>query len=286
MSLSDGYQSLDKNFIDYEQWNPADFKFSLRGPAFDHENEIYFSAIGAAQTFGRFVHVPYTKMIADDFNIKCLNLGTAGAGPSYFSNSPKAIDLINKSKFCIIQILSGRSVANSLFTLGVNQGTLTNNELQSQNWELSENAYRKILQTKDDIFLSALKAETRLNYIFEMILLLKMIKVPKILFYFSERKVDYKENNADIGGYFGAFPHFINGKIIGVIKNYADEYIEAISRKGLPQPIFNKQGEPELIWNEKDFPNVKYRYHNNYYPSPEMHEIAYHCLINTLKKYK
>jgi len=281
---NEGYQSVDKNFIDYELWKPGNLKFSIRGPAFNLVDENYFTAVGAAQTFGRFAHIPYTKLIADEIKIKCLNLGASGAGPSYFSKSTQSLELINKSKFCIVQILSGRSVSNSLFTLGSNQGTLVNNEHPSENWEYSENAYRKILNSKDKIFLTSLKAETRFNYVLEMISLLKLIKVPKILFYFSERRVDYKENNTDLGGFLGSFPHFINGKIIEKLKNYTDEYVEAISREGLPQPIFNRLGEPELIWNEKDFPNIKFRHHNNYYPSPEMHKIAFHNLINIVNK--
>ncbi|CAN1527473.1 hypothetical protein MCERE10_02061 [Burkholderiaceae bacterium] len=284
ISVNEGYQAVDAAFIDYELWSPPGLGCKLRGPQFDINSNDYFSVVGAAQTFGRFCQKPYPMIISEKIGLKCLNIGMSGAGPSFFSKSEGAIELINKSKFCIVQVLSGRSIANSIFELGKNHGQVKNKE-DNTDFEFSEFAYSKLLKYKNKFYLEALRSENRYNYVLEMIELLSLINVPKIFFYFSDRDLDYKEDISNIGNYWGSFPHFINSDVIKILKKYVDEYIESTIRVGLPQAIFDNAGMPCLIWDEKVFPSVKFRYHNNYYPSPEMHAAASSSLINVLSKY-
>ena len=274
-NVNQGYQDADKNFINYELWNPFTDSFApIRGPQFDMGCKPYFSTIGAAQTFGRFVTDPFPILISKKIQLEVLNLGFSGAGPSFFLKSQEIINFINKSKFCIIQIPSGRSVENSIFATSTNQGLLIEKKDPGKTEHFAEYAYQKLISMGNLELLSSIRNETRLNYLYEMIELLSLIKVPKILFYFSQRDTDYQEGLGNIGEYLGQFPHFVNEKMINVIKKYADNLVKSISSEGLPQPIFDSNGVPQLIWEESKFPTVKYRYHNNYYPSPEMHKTA------------
>ncbi len=125
-----------------------------------------------------------------------------------------------------------------------------------------------------------------------MISLLKKIKTPKILFWFSVRHPKYQENynpNARykefirskisnvletvsqnrIGFFLGYapekyiyenFPHLINEQMMEVLKPHSDAYVECVTQVGLPQTLINFQGEKVGT--------------DNYYPSPKMHQEA------------
>lgn len=205
--MNAGYQNEDQNIIDYELWKIPGMGLSFRGPAFDIKPSGYFTAIGAAQTFGRFVPVPYPREIAQEIGLPCLNLGYSGAGPTFFTDRPPLIDLINQSRFAIVQVMSGRSVSNSCFTVQANQG------LSAPIWKgahepaaFAEQAYEEYLTHHSVEEVMRLRAEIRVNYIEKMQQLMAAIRVPKVLLYWSTRKPNYGDGVAHIGEYWEGCP--------------------------------------------------------------------------------
>ncbi len=270
--MNRGYQIADQRAFDYSLWRLPGSSVDLRGPCSVDLASAYFVALGAAQTFGRFVPKPYVSLLEDHLAIPGVNLGISGAGPSFFLRNNDFLEVLNNAKFVIIQVMSGRSVENSEFELGANQGVLRQRK-GAGNFVFAESAYQKLLIEADIETLIRVRTETRSRYINEMISLLQMIKRPKTLLWFSTRSPEYSENLLEIGGYLGCFPHFVNRSVVDQIAPFADSYVEVVSRRGLPQPIFDLETKkPSLVWPADLFPNVKLRYHNNYYPSPEMHE--------------
>jgi hypothetical protein len=270
--MNRGYQEADKRVCDYQLWRLKGTSLDLRGPGPADLTSRYFVALGAAQTFGRFVPRPYVSILQDCLAIPGINMGASGAGASFFLRDPIILETLKNAEFVILQVMSGRSVENSEFELGVNQGTLRRRNRKGD-FVFAEYAYRQLLSEAEVEKLVRIRAETRHRYIEEMISLLQLIKSPTTLLWFSTRPPEYNENASDIGGYLGDFPHFINRSVIEQIAPYADAYVEIVSKRGLPQPIFDiETREPSLVWPEELFPGVKLRYHNNYYPSPEMHE--------------
>ena len=123
MTVNRGYQHEDINIIDYALTTPAGSKVDLRGPVPDLDKP-YIVALGAAQTFGRFVERPYSAIIQEKTGMPVLNLGMSGAGPSFFLLRPELMSLINRSALAIVQVMSGRSTSNSRMTVEVNQGVV------------------------------------------------------------------------------------------------------------------------------------------------------------------
>jgi len=66
----------------------------------------------------------------------------------------------------------------------------------------------------------------------------------------------------------------VNREIVDRLRRHADRYVECISRRGLPQPLFDRFGNPASF--KLTFPADEQlnRSENRYYPSPEMHEAA------------
>ncbi len=120
-----------------------------------------------------------------------------------------------------------------------------------------------------------LRAEIRLNYIEKMQQLMAAIRVPKILLYWSTRTPDYVSGTVHLGEFWGEFPHFVNQAVIDELRPLADEYVEVVTKEGLPQPLRHKEtGEPYEVFPADRFPGVSRRDANSYYPSPEMHRRA------------
>ncbi|NEQ40037.1 MAG: hypothetical protein F6K40_28860 [Okeania sp. SIO3I5] len=275
------YQKNDQNLIDYQLYQFQDLE--LRGPKSNYENNI--SYLGAAQTFGRYCLNPFPRILGDKLKIGTLNFGAGGIGPSYFIEQPLIIDSANKSKLVVVQFVSGRSVSNSVYeSLG---GAVVVRRIDNQKMR-SENAIKDLIDGKDKRgleknFLKDLIAETRQNYVTEMIELLNAIKVPKVLFWFSVRTPQYQESygknlihklsefvekksknrigilrsRSPLNSLFGEFPQLVNQEMIEQIKPHSDFYVECVTKVGLPQKLIDFNGNKKGV--------------NRYYPSPEMH---------------
>jgi hypothetical protein len=277
-----GYQRDDRDIVDYQLWQMGDQK--LRGPEPDR-TKPYFAALGAAQIFGRFGPRPFPQLIADQTGMPALNLGMSGAGPSFFLQREEMIEAANRAQFVIVQLMSGRSVSNSKAVLANNQGVMWLRDDPHAPALFAEDIYRHLLQTLSAVELAELRAESREIYLEETQALLERIERPKILLYWSKRPVDYEDGLGDLASYWGDFPHFVNRDVIEMLRPFADHYVEVVTNRGLPQPLFHREtGAPVLMWPEDRFPNVHLREHNHYYPSPDMHEDAATALMPAVTK--
>lgn len=286
--MTEGYSSVDWEVVDYQTYcldpEVIDLQTNagllLRGPRPQNlEERAYFTCIGAAQTFGRFCEKPYPTLLQEKLDIPTINMGRGGAGPSFFSkDNDKFLKYINNARFAIIQVMSGRSESNSLFhSRGLGFYTRVSDGASIG----CDEAFRELLKKNDVNYIKKIVAETRHNWISSYRDLLEKIKIPKILFWFSVRKPHYREKYHNIHTLFGEFPQLVNSDMILQIRNFCDEYVECITRKGLPHFLINRfTGKPIRIndpwggtWTE-----------NWYYPSPEMHRDAANALEKACKR--
>jgi hypothetical protein len=266
------YQHRDWNVIDYHEY-PLLKSFSARGPAPPSlDPKRYFACVGAAQTFGCFCEEPYPALLQRRLPLPALNLGQAGAGPRFFANQPLLLDLINRSRFAIVQVMSGRSEDNALFDSG---GLGMVRRRSDGALRSAMGAWRELISDHEQQYVERIVAETRQNWIDSFRALLSLIEPPKILFWFSVRSPEYTERFGSAEGLFGAFPQLVNQALLDEIRTACDHYVECVSDNGLPQPLFNRfDGEQTTIdyTLRNDRPMVLS--YNNYYPSPEMHRDA------------
>jgi Domain of unknown function (DUF6473)/Sulfotransferase family len=281
-----GYQLDDQKIIDYELWEVPGLPMPIRGPAFELNPGEYVAAIGAAQTFGRFTELPYCEDLAKRTGANFLNLGFSGAGPTFFTDRSVLMDLINKSRFTVIQVMSGRSVSNSSFAVQENQGIVVPRwGRTNQTPTFAENAYAEYLEKMSKADAIQLRTEIRLTYIDKMRELIRAIHVPKVLLYWSTRSPEYGDGLNSVHDYWGGFPHFVNQAVVDELSSEVDYCVEAITDEGLPQPLVYKDtGEPYEMWSADKFPNVPRRDANFYYPSPQMHKKAADLLLPVVTK--
>ena len=111
--MGQAYQDEVGDNLDYHlQQTP--YGFRVRGPINfqDTSLENSISFIGAAQPFGVWCEFPYPTLVANALSPNCFNLGHGGAGPRAFLSDPRVIHDLNKTKACVVQVMSGRSVGN------------------------------------------------------------------------------------------------------------------------------------------------------------------------------
>jgi hypothetical protein len=278
-----GYQQRDWEIVDYQTYRLT-WKFTARGPAPRRlrPNE-YFACVGAAQTYGCFCDDPFPQQLRRRLNLEALNLGCAGAGPRFFLNQRRLMKHINRSRFVIVQVMSGRSEDNSVFQ----SGGLEWLQRRSDGVKLSaESAYQQLLEQHDHDFIHRVVSETRNAWVRSFAELLDAITPPKILFWFSQRGPDYVEQLDSAHALFGEFPQLVNAGMVEAIKPHADAYVECVSTRGMPQLLKSRfTGQPVAVQytRQGEAPNVDQ--YNSYYPSPEMHVDAAEALFDTCARY-
>jgi hypothetical protein len=282
------YQKRDAGFIDYEYWPVFEKpKYLARGPRLnsdDLKKGNYFSVVGAAETVGVHAAKPYGALLGQRLQIPYLNLANGGASIEFF-NQPKLIkivDTINRGKFLVVTLMSARQISNSLFKSknGLTKCVYNNQEIRADDvWKLIVEEYWE----KKHILENTV-SEIRESYVNEYVRFLKKIRVPVVLFYFSQREPRYSINwrVKDVRSIWGGkFPHLVNDAAINKILSISDVYyVKCVSGRGIPYQLKNQTGNAKAQWNPSLKKMVMLHF---YYPSPEMHEDAAEVLVPVCK---
>jgi Domain of unknown function (DUF6473) len=190
----------DGHVVDYELYSlqppvidpVTGTPLKLRGPPPPALNKgEYFACIGGAQTFGRFCARPYPTILHDRLGMPVVNLGRGGAGPSFFSPTNEALLYhVNRSRFVILQVMSGRSASNSLF---VSVGVGSYVRVADGTGIGSDEAFHELLRRHPRHDVRRIVSETRAAWLASFKALVSAIEIPKILFWFARRPPHYRE---------------------------------------------------------------------------------------------
>lgn len=219
----------------------------------------YICFAGASQVFGPYAPKPFPAKITSRTGLPSLNAGVGGAGPAFFLDASR-LSWINRSRFCVLQIMSGRSASNHLMqqTDGGRRVIYDGQSLPA------EDAWGLALDVLSVAEFWALIDETRANWVADYRELAASVTVPTVIFYistkppitFEDRSV--KPSKKDL---FDGFPPMVTQNMVTAVGQMGDKYAESVTGVGLPQNIYSRfTGE--------------FIKRNKYYPSPEMHGAA------------
>lgn len=288
-----GYVLRDWEIVDYQCYELPGTGLWFRGPPLaSFPKNRYFTAIGAAQTFGCYCRYPYPQLLAEKLDIPGLNLGYSGAGPSFFAQREALLRYINNSAFCVVQVMSGRSVRNSFLN---NPDGLAYGQNLDGTTVTAEAVFEALLQTRkswipvrqkrlkrlSERFFAPASArqfvrESRHNWIADYNALLKAITVPKILFWYSKRSPGYRLNYTSRQGVFNQYPHLVNARMLDELSSQAETVVRCVSSRGSPHPLISRfSGLRTSVDLSTDKPLYEGTVDSDtYYPSPEMHADA------------
>lgn len=308
-----GYQRRDAEVVDYRMYELAGTRLSFRGPPPDTlASGNYFTCLGAAQTFGCFCERPYPSLLAEQLGLPVLNLGYGGAGPEFFDRHESLDAHINRGKFLVLQVMSGRSQSNSLFACrGLELLTRRSDGAAlgayDAYWDLLHGVpsakdhalWRRVLRRAlPKLVLPRLCAaprlrrvvrETRHGWVESYARFLSRVEVPVVLFWFSKRTPAYAEQFSDPSVLFGEFPHLVNDDMVARLRPRCEAYVECVTQRGSPQPLRSRfTGAPVTVdpaLDRADLGGHAPWTHNEYYPSPEMHEDAAAALLPACQRW-
>ena len=178
------YTPRDYEVVDYAYYEiPGIPRMKFRGPAINPATtRNFFTCIGAAQTLGVYIEKPFPTLVSEKLGIPVWNAGVGGATPYFFLQQPQLIDLVNRGKFAVLQIMTARSEPNSRFT--PNKPVEMVKDRRSGESLRTPLMWERIQQESPDK-MAALIAQSRASWNEDMIALLKRIKVPVLLFWFA-----------------------------------------------------------------------------------------------------
>ena len=276
------YQLYDWACFRYDLWNLDGVGF-LRGPdPRPIQPARYVTVLGAASAFGRHAEEPFAHTLRKTLGIPVLNLSASAAGPSYFLNNERILELVNGSAACIVQATAARSCGNSEYNnehsgKGVVKRTADGPDAEAVN---IRKIYQKLWDEGRVDEALRLIAESKATWVDENIALLNAIRVPKIFLWLSSREPDYEPDMKSYQTYTGAFPQLVDGPMVEAVRPHADAYVKVATRAGLPIPFYNRftGGQGECFFGSS------YRKQHDYYASPEMHAEASRLLHSALER--
>lgn len=294
-----GYQARDWKIVDYRMYQHDKSGLSFRGPKPVMKPGEYATCLGAAQTLGCFCEEPFPDLLQQRLGLEFVNFGYGGAGPRFYLRHKSLIDDVNRGKFAVIQVMSGRSEDNSLFQ---SNGLEYLIDRKSGERISADEAYRRLLADNAPRGLPAplaravrmfhapkevrqVLSETRANWLANYHELFEAITVPIVLLWISKRRpglhhtgklVWWWQRYDNVYSMFGKFPQLVDRPMMRDLAGRVPHYVECVTSRGSPQPLFDRfTGERTTINTADDRPDFGDVWtHNAYYPSPEMQEDA------------
>lgn len=283
------YSKRDHELVDYAFYRfPQLPSVGFRGPPLPADVLVsgqYCTAIGAAQTLGVYALSPYPALIGERTGLPCLNLATGGGTAGFFAGQPALIELANRGRFAILQVMTARTEGNSR---GEPMGINFMRDRRTGAQEITEAFWLRLLAEERDQ-VPQLIEESRASWRASYRDLLGKLTVPVILFHYSTKpegeEINYAATTRD--EFYGSFPQFVDMVSVREIARLCDDYVECRSPRGLPHPLVSRfTGQPVAVdfGALHSFMADERHAQNDYYPSPEMHEDAFTALAPALAR--
>jgi len=277
------YQPYDFEVVDYNLYEFSPSMPLLRGPRVNYVDVVtgnYCVVLGAAQMFGRFHRRSVNEIIQNATNLPVFNFSTGGAGPSSFLKNEPLIEIGRRSKFVILQVLSGRSIGSEEYP----------GERMTSFRGRADFPRRDRLELLGDLYRAdksnaiSLVHKWNENYVLAYRALIEKIARPVILVWVSDRPVgSWDIRHLDRGLSFGRFPHLVSESMIKAIAEKCHAFIEAPPERSLPYSMQSRFTGHEIPYFLPDNPAGAMATENKYYASQTAIEEACVSVIPILR---
>ena len=285
-SKAGDYQDRHYYLLDYRSTHIPGLVFPCRGPVpHDVDAGGYLAFLGAAQTFGAFVHRPFPEQVGGAFGREVLNMGRGGGGPSFFTALPRVMDLVGRAGAVVVQVMAARMISNSRFESLEGRAAVRYREADGGLTVMDcDQAWARALQEYGRDGVMALIEESRRNWVDHMLQIAKAARGPTVLLYFGMRDPDYQIAFRDVWTLYGEYPQMVTRDMVEAVRPGYSAFVEVVSVAGLPEPTvssFSGEHLPVVFGggrlDEQNVLNV-----NAYYPSQAMNDLAARAVIDAL----
>jgi hypothetical protein len=279
---SHDYSKRDHEIVDYQYYSlPEIPQLQFRGPqvpAADLAAGNFFSCLGGAQTHGVYIQKPYPNLLADNVGMPGLNLSLGGCGPGVYLMAKGAVELVNRGRFVIMQVMTARTDSNS--RMGPYGFVEAVRDMKNAGEPISAGAMWARIIKEEPEKLAGYVAESQASWRQRYRDLIEQIKVPIILFYFAHKAPEEPIDTSSWERLIMPFPQLVDAASIEAVKPLCDMYVECRSKRNFGHALISRFTGRQV---EVDYADISKRLEyvrgyrvsvNDYYPSPEMHEDA------------
>ena len=261
------YQANDFESVDYNQFELSEHLPLFRGPKPSDEalaKGDYFCVLGAAQTFGRLVKEPWPDLISKAVGLPVLNLSRSGAGPDFFFHED-VVPLVQRAKFVVLQVLSGRSIGCSEYPGGrrIKTGSETVNRRVVLERLLREDRVKAVQYVRrwNEAYLATYRE------------LRNLISRPAALLWVSSREPCHWEPETLLcNSYWGSFPQLVGAGLYAQVAAFFAYRAKVVAESNPERPVSRITGKPcPYIGTERGVKAKQLHADSGYYPSSETH---------------
>ncbi len=285
-SKAGDYQDRHYYLLDYRSTNIPGLVFPCRGPTpADVDAGGHLAFLGAAQTFGAFIHHPFPEQVGQRLGREVLNLGRGGGGPFFFTALPRVMELVQRSSAVVVQVMAARMSSNSRFESL--EGRAAGHYLEadgSRTFMDCEQAWTRALAEGGAPLVRRLLEESQANWVAEMRSIAQTSGGPTVLFYFSTLQPDHQTGFTDLSDIYGQYPQLVTRSMVDAVRPAFSAYAEVVSTAGLPEPTVSSFSGEHLpvVFGGGTLDEQNVLGENTYYPSQRMHDEAADALIKAL----
>jgi len=110
------YATLGQPALDYFPCRYGSSKLLFRGPRRRLQGD-YVAFLGGIETYGKFNETPFSAMIEHETGVKSVNLGCVNAGVDAFLTDKSLLDICNKAKVTVIQMMGAQNMSNRFYAV-------------------------------------------------------------------------------------------------------------------------------------------------------------------------
>ena len=161
----------------------------FRGPR-PNLKRPYVAFIGGSEPFGKFVSVPFPKLVQKYIHVPCVNWGTPSAGPGFFLKDPVLLEACSNAEACVVQAMDPVALSNRMYSVFPRRNTRLRGVSESlralfPDVEFDDYKYVPALMRKlramDEAAFRVVVAEQKSAWVARMLELLEDIETRKVL---------------------------------------------------------------------------------------------------------
>ncbi|MGJ8615197.1 MAG: DUF6473 family protein [Sulfitobacter sp.] len=231
------YDMLGPGALDYLPCRYGTSKLLFRGPKRDLEAP-YLAFIGGTETYGKFIESPFPTQIEKVIGTTCANFGFPNAGIDAFAHDPVVINVANRAKISVIQVLGAQNMTNRFYAVHprrndrfVSASQLLRTiyrEVDFADFHFTKHMLNRLITVSPDRF-ETVRSELQQAWLARMRLLLGQIKGKTILLWMADHA---PPPNAELDNNgLGTDPLFLTREMMDEITPYATKVVEVVVSK-------------------------------------------------------
>lgn len=250
------YEHLGDGALDYLPCRYGRSKLLFRGPKRKLDG-AFCAMLGGAETYGRFVEVPFPALVEERTGSKVVNLGCVNAGIDAFAADPSVLDVCSGARLTVVQVLGAQNMSNRFYAVHPRR-----NDRFLRASTLLKTIYRDVDFTEFNFtrhLLTALRAdnaekfamveeELKEAWVARMKTLVAKINARVVLLWLSDHDPETYTTCTEHGG----DPLFVDREMLERVRPYVSGVVEVVVG---PDEITD--GMQGLVYNELEEPMAR-----------------------------